>query len=117
MRRFGRFELRALLHKSLRSMLWVVFDPAWGQDMFLMMPREKPNSEAAMLHWLKTVDAASRIHHPHLAHVIETGRVDPWPYVAYDRGLGETLDLPLIMFVIVMVLTLLQVILRRKGSA
>ena len=92
MRRFGRFELRALLHKSQRSMLWVVFDPQSGQEMFLMMPREKPNSEAAMLHWLKTVDGASRIHHPNLAHVIETGRVDPWPYVAYDRALGETLE-------------------------
>ncbi|WP_431263023.1 serine/threonine protein kinase [Roseateles chitinivorans] len=92
MKRFGRFELRALLHKSLRSMLWVVFDPQSGQEMFLMMPREKPNSEAAMLHWLKTVDGASRIHHPNLAHVIETGRVDPWPYVAYDRALGETLE-------------------------
>ncbi len=92
MRRFGRFELRALLHKSQRSMLWVVFDPSSGQEMFLMMPREKPNSEAAMLHWLKTLDAASRIHHPNLGHVIETGRVDPWPYVAYDRALGETLE-------------------------
>ncbi|WP_431104653.1 HDOD domain-containing protein [Roseateles noduli] len=92
MRRFGRFELRALLHKSLRSMLWVVFDPQSGQELFLMMPREKPNSEAAMLHWLKTVDGASRIHHPNLAHVVETGRVDPWPYVAYDRALGETLE-------------------------
>lgn len=92
MRRFGRFELRGLLHKSLRSMLWVVFDPQSGQELFLMMPREKPNSEAAMLHWLKTVDGASRIHHPNLAHVVETGRVDPWPYVAYDRALGETLE-------------------------
>lgn len=92
MRRFGRFELKALLHKSQRSMLWLVFDPHPRQEMLLLMPRDKPNSEAAMLHWLKTVDAASRIHHPHLAHVIETGRVDPWPYVAYDRALGETLD-------------------------
>ncbi len=92
MKRFGRFELRALLHKSQRSMLWLVFDTHHRQEMLLMMPREKPVGEAAMLHWLKTMDTAARIHHPNLAHVVETGRVDPWPYVAYDRALGETLE-------------------------
>jgi eukaryotic-like serine/threonine-protein kinase len=92
LRRFGRFELRALLHKSQRSMLWLVFDTHHGQEMLLMVPREKPASEAAMLQWLKSLDAASRIHHPNLGHVVETGRVDPWPYVTYDRALGETLE-------------------------
>ncbi|WP_147307191.1 serine/threonine protein kinase [Roseateles depolymerans] len=92
LRRFGRFELRALLHKSQRSMLWLVFDTHHGQEMLLMVPREKPASEAAMLQWLKAMDAASRIHHPNLGHVVETGRVDPWPYVTYDRALGETLE-------------------------
>ncbi|SEL58197.1 non-specific serine/threonine protein kinase [Roseateles sp. YR242] len=92
MRRFGRFELRALLHKSQRSMLWLVFDTHHSQEMLLMVPREKPATEAAMLQWLKTMDAASRIHHPNLGHVVEAGRVDPWPYVTYDRALGETLE-------------------------
>ena len=41
MRRFGRFELRALLHKSLRSMLWVVFDPASkGAQSFIEFAEE-----------------------------------------------------------------------------
>jgi non-specific serine/threonine protein kinase len=92
MRRFGRFELRALLHKSQRSMLWLVLDPRAGQEMLLLIPRDKPGSEAAIQHWLKAVDAAARVQHPNLAHVVESGRVDPWPYVACDRALGETLD-------------------------
>lgn len=73
-------------------MLWLVFDTHHGQEMLLMVPREKPAGEAAMLQWLKAMDAASRIHHPNLGHVVETGRVDPWPYVIYDRALGETLE-------------------------
>lgn len=73
-------------------MLWLVFDTHHGQEMLLMVPREKPSGEAAMLQWLKAIDAGSRIHHPNLGHVVETGRVDPWPYVTYDRALGETLE-------------------------
>jgi len=92
MRRFGRFELRALLNKSTRSMLWLVFDSRHGQEMLLAMPRQAPNSEAAMAHWLKTAHAGARVQHPNLAHVIEVGRVEQWPFVAYDRALGETLE-------------------------
>ncbi|OWQ83966.1 hypothetical protein CDN98_21035 [Roseateles terrae] len=73
-------------------MLWLVFDTHHGQEMLLMVPREKPSGEVAMLQWLKAMDAGSRIHHPNLGHVVETGRVDPWPYVTYDRALGETLE-------------------------
>lgn len=92
MRRFGRFELRALLSKSTRSMLWLVFDARLGQELMLCMPRLAPNSAAAAEHWLKLANASSRIQHPHLAHVIEVGQVEQWPYLAYDRALGETLD-------------------------
>ncbi|MDT8998459.1 HDOD domain-containing protein [Paucibacter sp. APW11] len=92
MRRFGRFELRALLGKSARSMLWLVFDSRHGQEMLLSMPREKPNSEEALAHWLKMAQAGARVQHPNLAHVVEVSRVEMWPYIAYDRALGETLD-------------------------
>ena len=92
MRRFGRFELRALLSKSARSMLWVVYDARLGQELFLCMPRVAPNSAAASEHWQKMAQAASRVQHPNLAHAIEIGQVEQWPFVAYDRALGETLD-------------------------
>lgn len=89
---FGRFELRALLSKSARSLIWRVFDPRHGQELMLCMPREKPNSAAALEHWLRMAQAAERVKHPNLAPPFEIGQVENWPYVAYDRALGETLD-------------------------
>lgn len=92
MRRFGRFELRALLGKSARSMLWLVFDARSGQELMLCMPRVAPNSGLATEHWLKMANAGARVQHPNLAAVVEIGQVEQWPYIAYDRALGETLD-------------------------
>jgi HD-like signal output (HDOD) protein len=89
---FGRFELRALLSKSVRSLIWRVFDARHGQELMLCMPREKPNSGPALEHWLRMAQAGERVHHPNLAPVFEIGQVENWPYVAYDRALGETLD-------------------------
>ncbi len=92
MRSFGRFELRALLSKSARSLIWRVFDPRHGQELMLCMPREKPNSTPALEHWLRMAQGAERVQHPNLAPPFEIGQVEHWPYVAYDRALGETLD-------------------------
>ncbi|WP_077037465.1 HDOD domain-containing protein [Pelomonas sp. KK5] len=91
-RKFGRFELRALLNKSARSMLWLVWDERNSQELLLCMPRVAPNSPPAAEHWQKTANAGARVNHPNLAHVVEVGQVEQWPYVAYDRALGETLD-------------------------
>lgn len=92
LRSFGRFELRALLSKSARSLIWRVFDPRLGQELLLCMPREKPNSAPALEHWLRMAQGGERVQHPHLAPVFEIGQVESWPYVAYERALGETLD-------------------------
>ncbi|MCE4535988.1 HDOD domain-containing protein [Pelomonas sp. P7] len=92
LRSFGRFELRALLSKSSRSLIWRVFDARHGQELLLCMPRDKPNSPAALEHWLRMAQAGARVQHPNLAAVFEVGQVEAWPYVAYDRALGETLD-------------------------
>ncbi|NCT85107.1 MAG: HDOD domain-containing protein [Comamonadaceae bacterium] len=92
MRSFGRFELRALQSKSARSLIWRVFDPGLGQELLLCMPREKPNSAQALEHWLRSAQAGERVQHPNLAPVFEIGQVESWPYVAYERALGETLD-------------------------
>lgn len=92
LRSFGRFELRALLSKSTRSLVWRVFDSRHGQELMLCMPREKPNSPAALEHWLRMAQAGARVQHPNVAPAFEIGQVENWPYVAYDRALGETLD-------------------------
>jgi len=91
-RAFGRFELRRLLGKSVRSMAWLAFDPQASQEVMLTMPRVQPADEAALHAWKSETERAARLNHPNLARVIEVGVHEHWPYVAVDRALGETLD-------------------------
>ena len=90
-RHLGRFQLLRLLGKSARTMLWLVADPRVGQELVLALPRVQPADAAGLQHWLDTARKASRIDHPGLAHVIEVGEHDRWPYIAYDRGTAVTL--------------------------
>lgn len=88
---FGRFELRRLLGKSARSMSWLALDPRSGQEVMLTMPRVQPADETALHTWKNDVEQGSRLNHPNLAHVIEIGVHDGWPYLSVDRALGLTL--------------------------
>jgi non-specific serine/threonine protein kinase len=89
---FGRMQLLRLLGKSERTMAWRVADPRIGQDLMLVLPRVQPADAAAMERWQQAVRQASRLDHPHLAAVVETGVQDGWPYVAYDPRDGATLS-------------------------
>ena len=73
-------------------MLWLVADPRVGQDLVLALPRVQPANAAALQHWLDNARKASRIDHPGLAHAVEVGEHERWPYVAYDRGNAATLS-------------------------
>mgnify|MGYP006143837673 CR=1 FL=1 len=88
---FGRFELRRLLGKSARSMSWLALDPRSGQEVMLTMPRVQPADETALHTWKNDVEQGSRLNHPNLAHVVEIGVHDGWPYLSVDRALGLTL--------------------------
>ncbi|TMH33814.1 MAG: HDOD domain-containing protein [Betaproteobacteria bacterium] len=90
-RSLGRFELRQLLGKSTATMVWLAFDPRLGQELMLTLPRVQPADAAALEDWQREVRLAARLNHPHLAHVVEVGVQDHWPYVAVDRALGVTL--------------------------
>jgi non-specific serine/threonine protein kinase len=90
-RRLGRFELLKLLGKSTRTMAWLVHDPRSGQQLVLTIPRSQPPDTHAMEEWLQRARGAARLNHPHLAHVVEVGEQERWPYVANDRAQGETL--------------------------
>jgi non-specific serine/threonine protein kinase len=91
LRDFGRFELRALLGKCARSMTWLVFDPRTSQELMLMLPRTAPASQDAADQWLRQLKLVGRLSHPNLAHPIDIGQHEQWPFVTYDRALGETL--------------------------
>lgn len=88
---FGRFELRRLLGKSVRSMVWLAFDPRSSQEVMLTMPRTQPVDDVALHKWKSETEHASRLNHPNMAHVVEIGVHEHWPYVACDRALGLTL--------------------------
>jgi len=90
-RHLGRFQLLRLLGKSARTMLWLVSDPRVGQELVLALPRSQPADADALQRWLDNARKASRIDHPGLAHVVEVGEHERWPYIAYDRGNAVTL--------------------------
>jgi non-specific serine/threonine protein kinase len=90
-RRFGRFELRHLIGRSALTMAWRVFDPRTAQDLVLVMPRQQPADVSALDAWLDHARRAARVSHPNLAHAVEVGEQERWPYVAHDAMLGVTL--------------------------
>ena len=90
-RHLGRFQLLRLLGKSARTMLWLVDDPRVGQELVLALPRNQPADAEAMQRWLEQARKAARVDHPGLAHVVEVGEHERWPYIAYDRGHASTL--------------------------
>ena len=81
---FGRLQLLRLLGKSDRTMAWRVADPRTGQELMLVLPRVQPADAAALEHWQLAIRQASRLNHPQLAAVVESGVQDGWPFVAYD---------------------------------
>ena len=89
-RRFGRFELRALLGRSSQGMAWRAHDPRSAQDLVLVLPRSQPAGAAALAEALDEARRASRLQHPHLAHAVEVGEQERWPFIAYDAT-GNTL--------------------------
>ncbi|HET9976465.1 MAG TPA: HDOD domain-containing protein [Burkholderiaceae bacterium] len=90
-RRLGRFELRRLVGRSACAMAWRAFDPRAGQDMLLVLPRRPPADAGALAAWLDDARLAARVSHPNLAHAVEVGEAEHWPYIAYDGAVGETL--------------------------
>ncbi|HEY2928078.1 MAG TPA: HDOD domain-containing protein, partial [Albitalea sp.] len=80
-----------MLGKSAGTMVWLAFDPRLGQELMLTLPRVQPPDAAAAQRWQAEVRLAARLNHPQLAHVVEVGVQEHWPYVAVDRALGITL--------------------------
>jgi non-specific serine/threonine protein kinase len=90
-RAFGRFELRELLGRSQRTMLWLALDARVGQEMLLTLPRVAPADAAALESWLAEARQGARLSHPNIAPAVEAGVHENWPYIACDRALGLTL--------------------------
>ncbi len=90
-RAFGRYELRDLLARSRRTMLWLGWDPRVKQEVLLSLPRLAQPDDASAEAWLGEARRVARLPHPHLAPVIDCGVHERWPYMACDRGAARTL--------------------------
>ena len=90
-RAFGRFKLIKLLGKSDSTMSWLASDPRAGHEVMLCMPRAQLSDDFSMEVWQRDARKATRLSHPHLAPVIETGVHERWPYMTVDRATGLTL--------------------------
>ncbi len=86
LRQVGRFALKRLLGKSALSMVWLVTDTRDGAELALVLPRTQPADARAERAWDTAVRRAARLNHPNLAPVVEVGRHDRWPYLAYEMG-------------------------------
>lgn len=70
-------------------MAWRAHDPRSAQDLVLVLPRRQPAGAAALAEALAEARRAARLQHPHLAHVVEVGEQERWPFIAYDAA-GDT---------------------------
>ena len=91
-RHFGRFQLIKLLGKSARTMLWQANDPHSGLPLLLAMPRSRPADAAAAERWRQAARRALRIDHPSLAHGLEVGEHEHWPFTSYELGNASVLS-------------------------
>ena len=89
--KLGRFELRVLLGRSARSMVWRAFDPRSAQELILVLPRQQPPDRDALGAWMEQARRGARLTHPNLAPAVEVGEQERWPYIAYDNAIGPAL--------------------------
>ena len=73
-------------------MAWRARDPHNERDLVLVMPRQQPATPAALTAWLERARRGARLSHPNLAHAIEVGAQEHWPFVAYDAAIGSALS-------------------------
>ncbi len=90
-RRLGGYELVRLLGKSERTMCWQAGDARTGQEMVLVLPRQQPDGPEGIERWARHVRKAHRLDHPNLAHAVEIGVHEGWPFAAYELEDGATL--------------------------
>ncbi|MDQ2779637.1 MAG: protein kinase, partial [Pseudomonadota bacterium] len=72
-------------------MAWQVTDPGGKHEQMLVLPRVQPADAAALAYWRQSMGSASRLKHPHLAAVVESGVQDGWPFVLHELGDAATL--------------------------
>jgi HD-like signal output (HDOD) protein len=85
-RRFGRFELKLLVGKSLATNTWLAFDGGLKSDVLLCVPRVQPANAAERDNWTQDVLLVSKLKHPRLHEMVDMGVHEGWPFTVHERG-------------------------------
>jgi hypothetical protein len=91
----GPWDVVAVVGRSEATMAFRARDRRpgrQGREVLLAMPRQDPRDADALADWQREARHASRLDHPNLVAVAETGVHDGRPWVAVDRAQGVPLD-------------------------
>ncbi len=91
LRKFGRYDLRQLLGKSVATTAWLASDSRTAAEVMLVLPRTPPSGAQPFEAWLAAMKRAARLNHPNIAPLHDMGVHEKWPFVAIDRREGVTL--------------------------
>lgn len=90
--RIGRFEVRRVLGRGARGVVYLAFDPQLQREVALKtqlrLPVEGSAATAALLGEART---AARVQHPNIVRVFDAGELAGLPYVVFEYVAGVSL--------------------------
>ena len=90
-RRLGTLELKDMLGRSQHTMAWRASDTRSGDEVLLLLPRQRPGTPDLLAHWDSNVRRAARLQHPNVARPVEIAQHGGWPYITYAMGSSRVL--------------------------
>ncbi len=91
--RFGHYEIFGLLGRGGAGMVYRARNTKTGADVALKVIRpERKASPTSLKRFLRESSLTSRLNHPAIVRVLETGDVDGTPFIAMELVEGETLS-------------------------
>lgn len=91
-RKFGRFELRAILGQGTYGQVFRAFDCVLDRQVALKIPKLPHDRSLSVERFLREAKAAGRLNHPNIVAVYESGRIENNYYIAAELVDGEPLS-------------------------
>jgi WD40 repeat protein len=87
----GRFEIRQRLGQGSYGVVYRAYDPVLDRDVALKVPRFVSSDPSEIEYFFREAKAASRLRHPNIVAVFESGRAEGDYYIATEFVEGEPL--------------------------
>jgi eukaryotic-like serine/threonine-protein kinase len=91
-RKFGRFELRAILGQGSYGQVFQAVDCVLDRQVALKTPKLPHDQSLSVERFLREAKAAGRLNHPNIVAVYESGRIENDYYIAAELVDGEPLS-------------------------